>query len=284
MTTHPAHGAKPHLLWLPVDRLSVDHSYQRTLESRRSQRVIESIAANFQWVAFQAILATPTPDGGWLIIDGQHRVEGARRSGVTEVPAVVVDAATVEAQADAFVRANTERVSMNAFALHRARVKAGEPKSAAAEELCRKAGVTIPAYPIPSASLKPGQTMALGTIVRMAKMTPAELPVMALTTVAEANRDRSGALRASVIQAVVNILAAQMEPDRESKARAIGAWLRAMQPATIAVRSLERARRTEITELAATMMVIREGAFGEKAQDLGHTRGAFSQRVERMVG
>lgn len=47
-------GKKPQLKWLPVAQLSVDHRYQRTLESRRSQLLVDRIAERFRWGAFAA--------------------------------------------------------------------------------------------------------------------------------------------------------------------------------------------------------------------------------------
>src|SRR5262245_51045280 len=126
----PGIGTPPELAWLPVAKLGVDPSYQRTLESRRSKALVDRIAGDFRWLAFQAILATPKADGeGWLILDGQHRAEAARRVGVEHVPAVVVKVADVSEQALAFVRANQDRVAVNSFALHHAKIIAGDEKA-----------------------------------------------------------------------------------------------------------------------------------------------------------
>jgi hypothetical protein len=95
-------GAKPDLYWLPVDKLDVDPAYQRTLDTKASQKLIQKIADGFRWISFQAILATPVgkADGKrWLIIDGQHRVAAARQCGIAHVPAVVVAEASQQEQA-----------------------------------------------------------------------------------------------------------------------------------------------------------------------------------------
>ena len=85
-------GPEPDLAWLPVARCRVDSAYQRSILSKNSQALIGRISTNFRWAAFQAVLATPDPkeEGWFLILDGQHRVEAARRRGFPRVPAVVV--------------------------------------------------------------------------------------------------------------------------------------------------------------------------------------------------
>ena len=42
-------GARPELRWIDKRNLAVDRTYQRTLEGRRSQALIDKLAANFCW-------------------------------------------------------------------------------------------------------------------------------------------------------------------------------------------------------------------------------------------
>ena len=84
-------GTPPELAWLPVDKLDVDPAYQRTLDTKASQKLITKIAENFRWISFQAILATPQGEGDdrrWLIIDGQHRAAAAKQRGIPHIPAI----------------------------------------------------------------------------------------------------------------------------------------------------------------------------------------------------
>lgn len=169
MIPAPRHdpGPKPEMAWLPVASLSVDRRYQRSLETLRSRALIRRIAEHFHWSAFQAIVATPTK-GGWLVIDGQHRVEGARGAGILEVPAVVIPAASMAEQARIFVQANSQRVAISPFTLYHARLAADEPSAVRTQAFCVKHGVTIPRYPIPLRALKPGQTLSVAAIERIA--------------------------------------------------------------------------------------------------------------------
>ena len=73
-------GLPPELAWLPIERLYIDPTYQRTMETPAGKRLIQRIADEFSRMKFAALLTTPgEPDKDgprWLIIDGQHRTAG----------------------------------------------------------------------------------------------------------------------------------------------------------------------------------------------------------------
>ena len=257
-------GKRPDLKWLPIDRLSVDHRYQRTLESRRSEKLVDAIAADFKWAAFQSIQATPDGKRGWLVIDGQHRVEAPRRRGIKEVPATVIDAASLADQAAAFVRANTQRVAVNNFALHRASVTAGDRSAIAVDRLCKAAGIEIPAYPIPADKLKPGQTLALATIARLPARFGDKVAADTLRTVGAAYADRAGALRAPVIQAVALLLREAERDERVGVADKIREHLARTDPTKLAVSALSMRGRSGGTEFAALVQIIRKAIESER--------------------
>lgn len=252
-------GPLPTLLWLPVDRLTVDHRYQRTLESRRSQKLIDAIAARFRWSAFQAILAAKTASGAaWLVIDGQHRVEAAKRCGMSEVPAVVVTAASLAEQAAAFVEANTARISVNAFALHHARLAAGEPEALAVGRLCAAAGISIPRYPIPADKLKPGETLALDTIRQLPRRYGDGVASLALATVAQAWGGRQGAVRAPIIQGVGRLLSDAPDAERAAMAERVRGFLATRNDGEFHLRALSRKQKLGGTVVSAMVALIGE--------------------------
>jgi hypothetical protein len=195
MTEFSDPGPLPELAWLPIDKLRVNSDYQRLIGTPRSQALIHQIAQDFQWLAFQSIQATPDDNGGWYVIDGQHRVEAARRRNFTLVPATVVAAATVAQQADAFVRANRNRIPINQFAVFHALVTSGDPTATQLAAICRRAAIVIPRS-TPSASDMPaGVSLAIGTLLALTRRHDSlvHLPIHA---VAEAYRAIKGALRA----------------------------------------------------------------------------------------
>ena len=153
-------GAKPKLGWLPVARLSVDARYQRTLESRRSQKLIERLVDRFNWSVFQAVVVTEN-GADWLIIDGQHRTEAARRRGETHIPAVIVAPMSTAEQAAIFVSANQDRVAVNPFALYYAKLAAEDPDALKIDAYCKALKITVARGPTPIAHLKERETIAL---------------------------------------------------------------------------------------------------------------------------
>ncbi|MDB5358888.1 MAG: hypothetical protein JWO51_185 [Rhodospirillales bacterium] len=159
-------GPRPELAWLPVACLQVDPTYQRTIEGRISQAAIHRIAAKFKWNRFGVAMVVEANDGIWMIIDGQHRVEAARLKGIKMVPCVVMPPMSVEEQASIFLDTNEKRVRVNAYAIHHARLAAADPVAVETNELCLRAGIEIPRYPIPKERLGAGQTLAIGTIVK----------------------------------------------------------------------------------------------------------------------
>lgn len=166
----PDLGHPPDLVWLPVDRLSVDPRYQRDTKSRRSQVVIEKIAADFRWSRFGVIMAVKGADG-WLVVDGQHRVEAARRrSDVPRVPALVLRETSLADVAADFVAVNQTRVIVTPLHLHHAQLAAGDPETLKVADICKRAGIRICRWPTPANKMKPGETLAVGLIISVVRL------------------------------------------------------------------------------------------------------------------
>lgn len=205
-------GQPPELAWLPIGSCRADTRYQRTLESRASQELIRRIADSFSWAAFQAVLAAPDNDGGWWIIDGQHRVEAARLAGVDHVPAVVIKGGDVAELARAFVTANDNRVAINQFAKHRARRVAGDPEALAIDALCARYGIRVASTVKGIKDLRPGETLALGQFRLLPKKYGDRLAGHAIETIARAYRDQPGGLRAPFFQGAALWLSQKIAP------------------------------------------------------------------------
>lgn len=228
------HGAKPTLAWLPVGNLAVDPTYQRSLESRRSQKLVAKIGANFSWARFGAVLVTPSDIAlWWKIIDGQHRTEGARVAGIEEVPCIIVDGLDTAAQALAFVGANNDRVAVNSFALFHASVAAGEEEAVDISTACHRAGVTIPRYPIPANKLEGGYTLALGAIARIVKKSGVPTTTNVLRLIVFGWKKKPGTLRASLIRAFGQLADAAAPAARPALYRDMGNYLERTPPESL---------------------------------------------------
>src|SRR5215471_14986336 len=81
-------GAVPQLSMLPINKLSVDPSYQRG----EKKRLINFIAKDWDWRKCGAIHVSLREDGEWKIIDGQQRTAAAKlRGDIKELPALIYD-------------------------------------------------------------------------------------------------------------------------------------------------------------------------------------------------
>lgn len=221
-------GPRPELTWLPIDRLDIDESYQRSLGTPRGKRQVRKIAEGFRWAKFQAILAAPEPgvSDRWLIIDGQHRVAAARQVGLPLVPAVVIHGIGREEQAAAFVGANRDRVAVSAQALFHARVAAGDPEALAVKRLCDKAGILIVRHNQAASQVPAGQTAAVPALLRLVKEHGEERAGEAVAAVAECFGRFHGALRSPFFLAAGRFLAERGTPAEIRRALTAVGWQR----------------------------------------------------------
>ncbi|BAE50551.1 ParB N-terminal domain-containing protein [Paramagnetospirillum magneticum] len=237
-------GQRPELGWLPVALLSVDEAYQRKIDSRASQKAIDQIVGNFKWSCFGTALVTQK-DEGWLIIDGQHRVEAARRLDIKTVPCIVVHQATMAEQAAIFVATNQVRVQVNPYTLFHARLAARDPLAIEVQGLCDEARLAIPKYPVQKDRMGAGQTLALATLEKIVKggNPAARAGVIAAGHACEG---RPGAATAVVLQAAA--AAAMAKPNSIS---AIQNWLRGRDSGELNLRYRGSAGTSELAQRIA---------------------------------
>lgn len=246
-------GPVPLLGFRTVAELHVDARYQRSLESKRSQQNIARIVAGFRWAAFGAVLVTARDEGGWWLLDGQHRVAAARQLGINAVPCVEVAAADVADQARLFVAANRDRVAVNPFALHHALVAAGDADARAIAAACRRAGIEVARYPIPATSIRPLVTLAPGAVLAALRDQGEAATGRALKLLAEIYADVPGALRAATIKG----LAALLHDTPAVRDEAVRAALRRIAASTLDEKVRAQARADKTTQHAAWVAIVR---------------------------
>jgi hypothetical protein len=252
-------GPKPEMDWLPVARLSVDPRYQRAIETKRSRALIARLVEKFNWSAFQAIIATPNGEA-WLVIDGGHRVEAARLRGETHVPAVIVQAPSLADQARIFVSTNQNRVAMHTMAIHHAKVAAGDEKALAVKALCDELGLTIPRNPQGAKYLKPGETMAIGSLGRVIADYPLADVLLGLGAVVKAYREKPMFLRAALLLAAVAVTHNADEP--APYAQRLAAFLGRTDGDWLFTRALAMQSEMKITGNMAIERLLRQGVAG----------------------
>lgn len=276
-------GNLPELAWLPVDKLSVDPAYQRTIDSRASLNLIERIAVDFRWAAFGCVMAVKRGDR-WEMIDGQHRVAAAKRRGIKHVPAVVVDDASTAELAKVFVRANLDRVPLNPFALHHARIAAGDEGALAIQRVCAAARVSIPRYASGSDQLQPRQTTALGAIALLIRKHGEDWATVALRAAAEprpADGDRG--IRAALIRAIEHLLNRTDRDQRTRMFKALSTWLSARTGRDLHMKAVERKGQRGGNEVSNLVDLMRAGASTAAAAPMA-TGGIKGPTRDQLMG
>lgn len=208
----PDYGPKPALVWLDAAKVSVDPKYQRDTSSVRSRNLIDKIASLFTWKRFGVVL-TVKHEGGWYVIDGQHRVEACRLLGIDRIPSIVLPHASVAEAAADFVAINRDRVAVTPLHIHHAQLAAGDPEAVAIADVCRQAGVEICRYPVPANKMKPGQTLAVQTVARLIKTGGAAWAVRVLERVVREGGTVPGAVNAIAIREAAGRLVTFARPE-----------------------------------------------------------------------
>lgn len=140
---NPVRGNPPAINWHSPDELMIDPSYQRSVQSTRSQQQIERIARDWDWRLCAPLMVARRADGLY-VIDGQHRTLAARMRGdIAHLPCCVADFESVAEEARLFVLANRQRQPSKKIDQHRAAVVAGDRRATEMEDIVRSAGLTL---------------------------------------------------------------------------------------------------------------------------------------------
>lgn len=139
----PIVGDPPAPQFVALSALRVDDSYQRSIEGGASRKLIVKIAENWDWRLCLPLIVSRRA-GVLYVIDGQHRMEGARlRGDIAHLPVVIFDFEKPEAEAELFIAANRSRRPMSKLDDHHAAVTAGDKKALAIEEIVTGAGLAV---------------------------------------------------------------------------------------------------------------------------------------------
>lgn len=144
-------GLKPDLLWVPVEKIRVDHNYQREIRANRVQQILRE----FTWSQFQPVMLAEQEDGTFTVFDGQHRVAAARaHPSIKEVPAAVVRLNGSQSEAAAFLGVNINRTSVGTVEKYWAGIEAGDTAMMRVRDVLAKAGCEV----IQAQGIKPAAT------------------------------------------------------------------------------------------------------------------------------
>ena len=146
------------LVWLNKNELFIDHSYQR--DASRSR--VMAIAQNWSWLAAGVIVvAKREEDQRFYVVEGQHRVLGARkRSDIERLPCIVFKTESAKQEAAGFYDANTARKLPTTLEKWKAQLMRGDATTIFADDLIRQAGR------VPSNTSGPSDVRCLTALLR----------------------------------------------------------------------------------------------------------------------
>lgn len=162
---NPPLGSPPSIEWIAVDRLAVDETYQRSCANPASEQLIGRIALGWDWRLFQPLACARRGDGSIVVIDGQHRLLGARRRGdIPHLPCVVGAFESIADEATAFAAMNRQRKAMGKIDLYYAQAAAGEASVVEALAIMAEVGLRLTRQNNPD-KWKPGEIQCIGGVV-----------------------------------------------------------------------------------------------------------------------
>jgi hypothetical protein len=209
-------GSPPSIEWVSAESLSVDPTYQRSIENAASRRLIGSIAANFDWRLFAPMIVSRRPDGTKVIIDGQHRWAAAvRRGDLPHLPCCLFSYETPEDEARMFILANRARKSMNRLDDFYAALAAADEDALEIQRLVTDAGLRV-SRNMSAASRLPGEITFTSSIAAALRRHDEPIVSAALTALSEAFEGVALAQGSSVFNALVSIFAdppSDFDPD-----------------------------------------------------------------------
>lgn len=191
----------PELVWVAPTDIHVESEYQRDL-SERSIKMIRNIVAGWRWAHIKPVICAKVGDK-LMALDGQHTAIAAATLAVQRIPAMVVEVATVQERAAAFIGQNCDRLNLTAAHLHFAALAAREEIAVGVDQACRKAGARILRHPKGPVPYRIGETLTVGLIHTLVKRHGVNFTARVLKTLVDAKR---APLMAAEIAAVAILL------------------------------------------------------------------------------
>lgn len=126
---------------IPKHQFAVDMTYQRRIKEAR----VLKIAREWSWIACGTIKVVLRPsDAEYMVIDGQHRVDAARRrSDIDRLPTLIFEVDNISDEAQGFLNANTLRKPPSIVERFNAMITSKHPGALIAQELLSGEGRSI---------------------------------------------------------------------------------------------------------------------------------------------
>ncbi len=214
----PIEGTMPSIEWIHVERLSIDHAYQRSPENDASRRLIIHIAAKFDWRLCLPLVVSRRPDDTYVIIDGQHRWLAARRRGdILQLPCCAFRYESTQEEARMFILANRSRRPISRLDDYFAALAAGDEDALEIQQIVTDAGFEVARKESPASSPPAGKIAFISANATAIRRSGAPVASAALTDMAVAFRGQKLGHGGAIFGALVKILhkpKPEFDPDR----------------------------------------------------------------------
>lgn len=208
-------GERPELVWVDVERIDVDHNYQRELDGRQVQRILKG----FRWDHFGAVVLARKEHGRYSVTDGQHRCKAALlHPDIREVPALVIGGEGLEAEAENFLVINRSRKAVSPVDTYWAGVASGNADDLRIRDVLARAGCDV----VPgNGEYKPGYTNAVSALRRSVQRYGDAATVTSLKIIRAAWPTDAKALRGTLITTIARLVRNNNGLDRDRLAKVL---------------------------------------------------------------
>lgn len=198
-------GQPPTLEWIATERLEVDESYQRATDGAQSRRIIVGMVKCWDWRLCQPLNVSRRADGRMFVVDGQHRLAGARERGdLPYLPCVVTAHADASEEAHTFVALNLKRQKLSQGDVFNAMLSAGDADAIRVSKLVAGVGLSFARSHTP-AGWKPGELFCGPALVKAMRAYGEPVVADALTALAQAYPDTVMVRAATLLNALTLI-------------------------------------------------------------------------------
>jgi hypothetical protein len=126
---------------VPVDLLNIDATYQAMVP--RNPRLIREIGKRFDLTVFGRLRVVRREDGTLFVVDGRHRLEGAKIANQMLVPCDIYNIHDRKREIEVFLACNTRIRKVPQGMLFMAEIAAGDEHAVELNELVQGAGLAI---------------------------------------------------------------------------------------------------------------------------------------------
>jgi hypothetical protein len=208
--TGPMVGNPPSLEWLALGHLQVDPAYQRATDGHLSRRIIVGMVKFWDWKLCQPLVVTRRADNSLFVLDGQHRLAGARERGdIPHLPCVVIPAISAEEEAAAFVNLNTARQKLSQADIFVGMLAAGNAEAVLVEQIMRETGWRMVRH-ANTAAYKAGDLACAPKLAKLVKSSGEASVRNALAALREAYPETAVRNSSRTIEALVRIYAREL--------------------------------------------------------------------------